>query len=173
MFDSVRLQAVYPYRPEQVWVALTDRRALAEWLMPNDFEPVVGHKFRFQIDPTPACHSITLCEVLEVDRPRRLVYSWMPATDEHSKPQGQPSIVTWTLSPEPGGTRLVLEHTGLVGPFPWWQRMMLRFGWGTMVKSWIRKVAARVQPDGTFRPGAIPLQKRCYKAAQVPEFLTK
>ena len=30
---------------ERVWRALTDREALAQWLMPNDFEPVVGHSW--------------------------------------------------------------------------------------------------------------------------------
>jgi uncharacterized protein YndB with AHSA1/START domain len=173
MLDRLRKEAFYPYPPERVWVALTDRRALAEWLMPNNFAPVVGHRFQFQVDPMPGCNSITECEVLEVDRPRRLVYSWRPVPRDPSAPLPPPSRVTWMLHPHELGTRLVLEHTGLAQSFKWWERFMLRFGWGTMVKRWIPKVTANVSMDGNFTPGAIPLAKRCYKCQTVPEFLTR
>ena len=173
MLNQIRKEAFYPYPPEAVWVAITDRRALAEWLMPNNFEPVVGHKFLFQVDPMPGCVPITECEVLEVDRPRRIVYSWLPLLKEPGRHRPVPSLVTWTLNPEAGGTRLVLEHSGLEEVFPLWQRFMLRFGWGTMVKRWIPKVAANVGADGTFTPGAFPLEKRCYKAKNIPDYLTK
>ena len=90
----IRKERWYPHPPEKVWVALTDPRALAEWLMPNDFEPRVGHKFRFQVDPMPACVTVTLCEVLEVDRPRRLVWSWLPTYEKRPHPPGtKPSTV--------------------------------------------------------------------------------
>jgi len=171
MLDRIHLERVYPYRVEQVWIALTDRHALAEWLMPNDFEPRVGHQFVFQVDPMPGCCNETRCEVLEVDAPRKLAYTWLPVPVSR-KLSGVPSIVTWTLLAEGEGTRLTLEHTGLEGVFPWWQRFMLRFGWGTMVKRWIPKVTGRVR-DGVFHPGAFPLNKRCYKANKIPSHLTK
>jgi len=171
MFDCVRLERVYPYGAEQVWVALTDRHALAEWLMPNDFEPRVGHKFTFQVDPMPGCVAETRCEVLEVQAPRRLVYSWLPVFKGGVLP-AKPSVVTWTLAEVAGATRLTLEHSGLEGVFPWWQRFMLRFGWGTMVKRWIPKCAGNVK-DGKFIPGVFPLKKRCYKAETIPAGLTK
>ena len=41
---------VYPHSIEDVWTAITDARALAEWLMPNDFQPVLGSKFRMMVD---------------------------------------------------------------------------------------------------------------------------
>lgn len=167
MSRSLRKESFYPHPREDVWVALTDRRALAEWLMPNDFEPVVGHSFTFQVDAMPGCgNGLVLCEVLEVDRPQRLVYTWHP-----EKRHEHPSTVTWTLHEERGGTRLVLEHVGLE-VFPWWQSIMLRFGWGTMVKRWIPKILGNVR-DGVFTPGAIPLTKRCYKCKSIPEHLTR
>ena len=169
----IRKERWYPHAPEKVWVALTDRRALAEWLMPNDFEPRVGHQFRFQVDPMPGCVTVTLCEVLEVDRPRRLVWSWLPTYEKRPHPPGtKPSTVTWVLEPENGGTRLRFVHDGLE-VHPWWQRFMLRFGWGTMIKRWIPKVAANVSDDGTFTPGTFPLKKRCYKCSTIPAHLTK
>jgi uncharacterized protein YndB with AHSA1/START domain len=173
MAKPIRKEAFYPHPPNKVWVALTDRRALAEWLMPNDFEARVGHKFRFQVDPMPGCGHLTMCEVLEVDPPRKLVWSWLPIDEKRPHRHGtKPSTVTWTLSPESGGTRLTLVHEGLE-VYPFWQRFMLRFGWGTMVKRWIPKVAANVSGDGTFTPGAFPLEKRCYKCATVPAELTR
>ena len=50
---TVRKEVFLPHPPEDVWLALTDPQALAEWLMPNNFEPVAGHKFRFHVDPMP------------------------------------------------------------------------------------------------------------------------
>jgi uncharacterized protein YndB with AHSA1/START domain len=171
MSISFQKQVFIPHAPEKVWVALTDRRALAEWLMPNDFAPIVGHEFRFEIDPMPGCEHITRCKVLEVDPPRRLVYTWLPVFKQPRNPSPEPSTVTWTLHPAPGGTRLHLEHRGLE-IYPWWQRFMLRFGWGTMMKRWIGLCAARVE-QGNFSPGAFPPEKRCYKANKIPADLTK
>ena len=163
MSKTLRKTAHYDLPPEQVWIALTDPRALAEWLMPNNFSPVVGHKFRFQVDPMAGCDTRVDCEVLEVDRPHKLVYSWLPALRKKPHPPGmKPSIVTWTLAPEGNGTRLNLVHEGLE-VYPWWQRTMLRFGWGHMTKRMIPKVAAHLDGNGAWMPGAYPLAKRCYK----------
>jgi uncharacterized protein YndB with AHSA1/START domain len=72
MTRTLRREFIYPKDPPQrVWVALTDPRALAEWLMPNTFQPVVGHLFIFQVDPMPLCGHKTECEVVECDPPRR------------------------------------------------------------------------------------------------------
>jgi len=173
MNDTIRKERLYPDPPDRVWVALTDPHALAEWLMPNNFAPIVGHRFRFQVDPMAGCVTVTECEVLEVERPRRLVYSWLPLPiPNQTGPRPNPSVVSWTLKPESGGTRLLLEHSGLAGVFPWWQRFMFRFGWGTMIKRLIPKVMRNVE-DGVFTPGAIPLHKRCYKTKTLPAELTR
>ncbi len=31
--------------PEKLWRALTQPHLIAEWLMKNDFQPVLGHRF--------------------------------------------------------------------------------------------------------------------------------
>lgn len=174
MLDSLRLERVYPHPPEVVWLALTDPLALADWLMPNNFKPVVGHRFVFQIDPTPGCPEIVECEVLEVDRPRRLVWSWTPVFKHGKRPAEGPSTVVWTLEPvSDGRTRLVLTHEGLSRVYPWWLRLMLRFGWGTMVKRWIPKVAGGFDLDGTYTPGAIGSTRMRYRAKTVPDELIK
>lgn len=102
----IKTKVFYPYPPEQVWLAIADRRGLAAWLMDNDFEPRIGHKFRFQAQPLPGLDKIIHCEVIELEKPRRLSYTWQGENLSKS------TIVTWTLEPIDGGTHLQLEHTG-------------------------------------------------------------
>lgn len=104
MFRRVKTEVFYPHPPQKVWQVITDRQALAAWLMENDFEPRVGHKFRFQAHDLPGLEEIIYCEVLELEQPKRLVFTWQDSF------MHQPSIVTWTLTPVDGGTQLLLEH---------------------------------------------------------------
>lgn len=162
----------YPYTPEQVWCALTDPHAMAEWMMPNDFKPEVGHKFTYQIDPMPVCGQKAEGEVLEVDPPRRLVYSLLDYKRDGT-PRAAPSVITWTLTPEEGGTRLDLRHEGLevLGVV---HALMLRIGWGGIMSRMLPKVLANVDAAGLhFEPGAIPLAKRPYKVRTVPDSLIR
>jgi uncharacterized protein YndB with AHSA1/START domain len=49
---------------------------MADWLMPNDFTPELGHCFQFRTKPVPGFDSIVNCKVLEINPPRKLVLSW-------------------------------------------------------------------------------------------------
>ncbi|HKD00817.1 MAG TPA: SRPBCC domain-containing protein [Terriglobales bacterium] len=80
MKNDLRFEAVYPYSPERVWRALTDPVELGQWLMPNDFEARLGHKFQFKTRPVPGFDGIVNCEVTELDVPRRLEYKWRADT---------------------------------------------------------------------------------------------
>jgi uncharacterized protein YndB with AHSA1/START domain len=93
----------YPHPPERVWRALTDPAELAAWLMPNDFTPQEGARFR--LDARPDHLEPFDCEVLEVDPPRRLRARWFV--------RGQPTLVTFELRADDGGTVLRVEHEGL------------------------------------------------------------
>lgn len=104
MSQAVKLDLFYPYPPERVWQVLTDRRALAAWMMDNDFEPKLGHKFQFHSQPLPGVNTTIRCEVVELEEPTRLVYTWQEATTT------APSLVIWTLTPVAGGTQLYLKH---------------------------------------------------------------
>jgi uncharacterized protein YndB with AHSA1/START domain len=104
MIQDVKVDVFYPHPPLRVWKALTDRSALAAWMMENDFEPQLGHKFRFQSDPHSGLETTIHCEVIEVDEPKRLVYTWQDS------PTHKPCLVIWTLTPVEGGTQLHLEH---------------------------------------------------------------
>lgn len=104
MSQAIDLDVFYPYPPERVWQVLTDRRALTAWMMENDFEPKLGHKFRFYSQLLPGLKTIIQCEVVELQEPTRLVYTW------RESPTAEPSLVIWTLTSVTGGTQLRLKH---------------------------------------------------------------
>lgn len=109
MSKQVRIDVVLPQPPERVWRALTEPKALEKWLMPNNFRPRIGHRFRF----TPRrgrpeeTQGVIRCEVVEIDAPYCLAYTWQESASE------VPDLVTWTLEPVEAGTRIRLEHTRL------------------------------------------------------------
>src|SRR5215470_3245484 len=47
---SVVVERELPYPPEKIWRALTQPHLIEEWLMKNDFKPVVEHRFNFRAD---------------------------------------------------------------------------------------------------------------------------
>lgn len=104
MNQTVTLEVFFPHSPERVWQALTDRHALAAWMMDNDFEPRLGHKFYFRQAALPGVDCYIRCEVIELEPPRRLAYHWQASEAELSM------IVTWTLTAVAGGTTLQLRH---------------------------------------------------------------
>ena len=164
MADVLRKEAWYPHTPENVWAALTDPRALAEWLMPNNFQPVVGHVFRFHVDPGPGFSGISECRVLEVEPPRRLVYTWVTLPKVADAAPPPPMTLVWTLTPLNGGTQLVLEQSG-IEVMNWWWRFSMSIGWKRMMRSLLPKVLANVEA-AQFTPGAI--RKRDYGTKTVP-----
>ena len=122
-------EVVYPHPVERVWQALTERDAIAAWLMPNDFAPVVGHEFQFTAKPQPGWDGTVRCVVTEVVERRRLSYTWKGGSDAMAKP----TLVTWTLEPTAGGTRLRLEHSGFEGFGGFMVRTILGRGWRSKI----------------------------------------
>lgn len=98
------IDRVFPHPPEKVWRALTESPLITQWLMNNDFQPVVGHHFSFRMDPVGGWDGVIESEVLVAEPTSRLVYTW--AT------MGTNMVVTWTLSPEESGTKLKMEQSG-------------------------------------------------------------
>ena len=90
--------------PEKVWRALTEGSLIKQWLMDNDFQPVVGHKFQFRSTPVPNWDGLINGEVLVIEPSNKLSYSWST--------MGQTSAVIWTLAATEGGTLLRMEQTG-------------------------------------------------------------
>jgi uncharacterized protein YndB with AHSA1/START domain len=93
-----------PHPQEKIWRALTQSPLIDEWLMKNDFQPTVGHRFKFRSTPVPGWDGVIACEVLLVEPNSRLSYSWGT--------MGMVSMVAWTLTPTKDGTHVRMEQTG-------------------------------------------------------------
>ena len=107
---SVIVEREIPFPPEKIWRALTQPHLIEEWLMKNDFKPVVGHRFNLRMDPQPNWNLVLDCEVLAVEPNRMLSYTWNSSGDEAAN--GLKSVVTWTLTPTSTGTHLRMEQSG-------------------------------------------------------------
>jgi uncharacterized protein YndB with AHSA1/START domain len=136
MASDLVFEETYPHPPAAVWRALTEREAIAAWLMENDFEPRLGHRFRFRAKPVGGWDGIVESEVLELDPPRRLVISW--------KSNMLDTKVTFTLEPVGAGTRLRLVHSGFQGVKGMMLKYVLGSGWKGMVRKGIPDVAAKL-----------------------------
>lgn len=103
---SVVVEREFAHPPERLWRALTQPHLIAEWLMKNDFEPTVGHRFNL----SGAWGGVLDCEVLVVEPNRTLSYTWNFAHDDPA--YNLESVVTFTLTPTSTGTRLRMEQAG-------------------------------------------------------------
>jgi uncharacterized protein YndB with AHSA1/START domain len=113
---KIVVERKFPHPPEKIWRVLTQSDLISEWLMPNDFEPIKGHRFTFRTKPLGKWDGIVRCEVLECDPPLRLSYSWLGGVDDNGHFGDKlDSVVTWTLTPADQGTVLLMEHDGF-GP---------------------------------------------------------
>lgn len=108
-FDLV-FEETYPQPPQEIWAALTDARALSAWLNEMDgFAPRVGCRFRMLCPGNGGALDVYHCEVLALEPPRRMVWSWL--LEETGSPS--PTRVEYRVEPAPGGgTRLEVRHSG-------------------------------------------------------------
>jgi uncharacterized protein YndB with AHSA1/START domain len=101
---TVVVERDIPHPPQKVWRAVTQGPPIEAWLMKNDFEPVVGHRFSLRSQPMPQWDGVIACEVLAIEPPTRLAYSWTAF--------GVETVVTMTLTPTPDGTHVRVEQAG-------------------------------------------------------------
>jgi uncharacterized protein YndB with AHSA1/START domain len=96
---SVVVEREMPFPPDKIWRALTQPHLIEEWLVKNDFNPVVGERFNLRAD-----WGAVDCQVLVVEPNKTLSYTWAA--------HGLESVVTWTLTPPKTGTHLRMEQSG-------------------------------------------------------------
>lgn len=101
---SLVIEKELPHPMEKVWRALTQGPLIKDWLMDNDLQPIVGHKFHFRATPMPNWNGLIDSEVLVVEPHTKLSYSWNAL--------GLESVVVWTLAATSGGTLIHMEQTG-------------------------------------------------------------
>jgi uncharacterized protein YndB with AHSA1/START domain len=146
--DPIILEENYPYAIEQVWEALTDPIAVADWLMPGDFKPVVGHKFVFTgCEPRPEFDGKIQVEILDVEKPTRLAYTWKSSDME------TPTVVTYVLTSRGTSTHLRLEHAGFDGENGKLTHPLFKNGWPTKLHQLLPQTIAKRNAPGALSRG--------------------
>jgi uncharacterized protein YndB with AHSA1/START domain len=126
---SVIVERDIPFPPEKIWRALTQPHLIEEWLMKNDFVPVVDHRFNLRAD-----WGAVDCQVLVVEPSKTLSYTWAA--------YGLESVVTWTLAPTSTGTHLRMEQSGF-RPEQTQAYQGAKFGWQKFLGN-LEQVLARI-----------------------------
>jgi uncharacterized protein YndB with AHSA1/START domain len=104
--EAIAFEFDLPHAPEKVWRALTDPDLLAEWMLPvTGLELGAGAAFTFSAPPKPGWDGRVNCRFLEIEAHRKLRYSWVVGDFIDT-------VVTFTLTPTPSGTRLSLVQSG-------------------------------------------------------------
>lgn len=124
----------YTAEPQIVWRAITDSTLLARWLMKNDFRAEVGARGQFDLPKKPGFDGVIKFEVIEVDEPKRLVYTW-----DGGGAWGKTTLI-WTLEASSTGTRLRLEHQGFEGLKPFLLSVMMGSGWKSKLTGLVREI---------------------------------
>lgn len=140
MGRSIEKEVWYPQPPARVWMALTDRDALARWLMPNDFEPRVGCEFTMRTKPAPGFDGVVRCEVLELDEPRAMSWRWRGG--------GLDTVVRFELEAEREGTRLRVVQSGFSGVRGRMVSVILGRGWAKMLAGSLARELERGASSG-------------------------
>jgi uncharacterized protein YndB with AHSA1/START domain len=125
------IEKEFAHPPEKVWRALTQGALIKEWLMDNDFQPVVGHKFSFRATPVGTWSGVIESQVLVVAPNQKLSYSWGTL--------GVDTAVTWTLAATRTGTLLRMEQSGF-GPEQDANYKGAKYGWTKFIGNMERVV---------------------------------
>ena len=143
--------------PAKVWRAVTDPELIPLWTAtgqggrPVGFSPQVGTRFQFVARPRLGWRGIVDCEVLGVQEPSLLRYSWVG--DEN----GKTSHVSYRIEPHNGGTRFTYDHTGspaLAGS-SWpscWARSAGRCSRSASPRSWMTSTVTPPRRRNPRRP---------------------
>ena len=100
-FKTLVIEHRLPHAQDKVWRGLTQSELMADWLMANDFEPVVGKRFTLRTTPNAHWNGIITGEVLEVEPISRLVYQLVRHDHRHD-----PGPRRWRHAAAAGTVRL-------------------------------------------------------------------
>ena len=107
---SVEREITIAATPETVWQLLTDPEEATQWMgQAASFDLRPGGTYRVDVIPGDTVSG----EFVEIDRPRRLVYTWgWERGSRGSVPPGS-TTVEFELVPDGAGTLLRLRHRDL------------------------------------------------------------
>ena len=123
---SISFEFDLHHPPQKVWRALTDPVLLAEWLLPvleRGLELAPGATFTFKAPPQPGWDGTVNCRLLEIEAQTKLSWAWVVGDID--------TVVTFTLTPTPSGTRLSLVQSGFK-PHQKQNFAGARYGWKLM-----------------------------------------
>ena len=153
--SEIRIVRDYPHPPEKVWRALTDPALIPLWTSTGaggrleGFVPAAGTNFRFVAKPKPGWNGVVDCEVLEVDAPRLLRYSWADGNGG-----GYVTQVAYRLEPRADGARFSYEHTGFTGVGGLFMSKLLGRVRTKMLSQGLPALLNDLADDGTLLPGS-------------------
>jgi len=115
---KIVIEEVLPHTQKIVWRALTTGDLIGRWLMPPvGFEAIEGREFTFQTRAAGAWDGVIKCRVLEVTPDERFAFAWRGGHEDNAGYGSRlDTVVTFTLEPAAGGTRLRLVHAGFELP---------------------------------------------------------
>jgi uncharacterized protein YndB with AHSA1/START domain len=140
----IRIDRVIPATIETVYRAITSPRLFERWMGPEgssvhitEMDVTVGGRIAFRVD-SPDGHTVSLHGTFrDLEPPGRIVHTWADANDAAA----EVSTVTYELTSEAGGTRLVLTHVGV----PAADRQMVDAGWGHVLDR-LTALSASLEP---------------------------
>ena len=153
--SDIRIVRDYPHPVAKVWRAVTDPELIPLWTAtgaggrPEGFTTTVGTKFTFVAKPKPGWSGVVDCEVLEVNEPSLLRYSW-------TGDGGDVTEVVYRLEPHAGGTRFTYEHTGFTGVGGVFMAKLLGRVRTKMLSVGLPAVLDDLDDDGMLRPTSTP-----------------
>jgi len=149
--SEIRIVRDYPHPTAKVWRAVIDPALIPLWTATGaggraeGFTTTVGTKFQFVAKPKPGWSGVVDCEVLEVNEPSLLRYSW--TGDEG----GDVTEVVYRLEPRACGTRFSYEHTGFTGLGGVFMAQLLGHVRRKMLRVGLPAVLDDLNDDGTLR----------------------
>ncbi|MES2620275.1 MAG: SRPBCC domain-containing protein [Bacteroidota bacterium] len=106
--EAFIIERIYNAPVEKVWKAISDKDEMKKWYFDlPQFKAEVGNDFQFTGGHEGGIQYRHLCKVTEVEKNKRLTYSW-----RYDGYEGN-SFVTFELIAEGTTTRLKLTHVGL------------------------------------------------------------
>lgn len=105
----LELERHYPHSITDVWMGITTNEGISDWLLDsNNFKAEVGHRFDLTCVNEDGSLDVYRCQVLEIDPPTRMLWSWVLAGKES---EGL-TEVEFRLKSTDTGTTVTLIHCG-------------------------------------------------------------
>ncbi len=105
--QNLKFEKLLKHPIHDVWAAISEEEAIAEWFMPGRFRAEEGYAFELESEPARDWDGRINGKILKVNPPHLLSYTFLTNELDHE------TIVTITLQEQSEGTLLILEHSNM------------------------------------------------------------